>query len=182
MYAQLALESSGFADSRMIARITPSTIPIAMATTVSRIVSARPSSTRLDRKYLPIMSHWKRGFVTRVCTSIATRRSTTAAASHRPGWRTGTALISSGGPVRPPVSAVRDIVTCAPGAATVPGPRAGQLIAALIAGLEMAPACTPHLPRIFVYVPSDMRCLTAASIGSAIPLFLGIAIPYGAVP
>ena len=50
MYAQLALESSGFADSRMTARITPSTIPIAMATTVSRIVSSRPSSTRLDRK------------------------------------------------------------------------------------------------------------------------------------
>jgi hypothetical protein len=104
------------------------------------------------------------------------------ASSHRPGWRTGTALISSGGPLRPPVSAVRGMVTCAPGAATVLGPRAGQLIAALSAGLEMAPPCTPQLPRIFVYVPSDMRCLTAASIGSAIPLFWGIAIPYGAVP
>src|SRR5215469_10993756 len=39
-----------------------------------------------------------RGFVTRVLTSIANRTSTTAAASHRPGWRTGTAWISSGGP------------------------------------------------------------------------------------
>ena len=50
MYTQLDPDSSGFADSRMTARITPSTIPIAMATTVSRMVIARPSSTRLERK------------------------------------------------------------------------------------------------------------------------------------
>ena len=50
MYTQLDPDSSGFADSRMTARITPSTIPITMQTTVSRIVIARPSSTRLDRK------------------------------------------------------------------------------------------------------------------------------------
>ena len=50
MYTQLDPDSSGFADSRMTARITPSTIPIIIATTVSTMVTARPSSTRLDRR------------------------------------------------------------------------------------------------------------------------------------
>ena len=50
MYTQLDPDSSGFADSRITARITPSTIPIAIATTVSRMVSSRPSSTRLEKK------------------------------------------------------------------------------------------------------------------------------------
>src|SRR6185437_10787051 len=64
------------------------------------------------------MSHWNRGFVTKVCASIAASRSTTPAPSHRPGCRTGTALISSGGPVRPAVCAVRGVVTLAPDSAT----------------------------------------------------------------
>src|SRR5215470_15776035 len=51
MYTQLAPDSNGFWDSRITARITPSTIPIAIETTVSRIVTPRPFSTRLDRKY-----------------------------------------------------------------------------------------------------------------------------------
>ena len=50
IYTQLAPDSSGFADSRITARITPSTIPIAMQTTVRRMVISRPSSTRRDRK------------------------------------------------------------------------------------------------------------------------------------
>src|SRR5215467_5256004 len=50
MYTQLDAESSGFADSRMTARITPSAIPIAMDTTVSRIVTCRPFSTLAEVK------------------------------------------------------------------------------------------------------------------------------------
>src|SRR6266567_399336 len=50
MYTQLEPDSSGFADSRMTARITPSTIPITMQTTVSRMVIARPCSTLADPK------------------------------------------------------------------------------------------------------------------------------------
>ena len=129
-------------------------------------------------------SHSKRGFVTRECTNIATRTSTTAAASHRPGWRTGTALISSGGPVR---SGGLRRARCRHSVLRLrligrPILAGGQLVAPLMAGLEMAPACTPHLSRIFMYVPSAMRCFRAASTGLAIPLFFGIAIPYGAVP
>jgi hypothetical protein len=33
-----------------------------------------------------------------------------------------------------------------------------------------------------MYMPSAMRCSTAARMGLAIPSFLGMAIPYGAVP
>ena len=124
--------------------------------------------------------HSKRGFVSRVCTNIATSTSTTAAASHRPGWRTGTALISSGGAVRPAVSVVRGVVTLCSGCGSW-GPdwmlAGGQLAAPLMAGLEMAPSCTPHLSRIFMYVPFAMRCSRAASTGLAIPLFFGMAIP-----
>ena len=54
--------------------------------------------------------HWKRGFVTRECANIALRASTTTAATHLPGWRTGTALISSGRPVHSPASVVRGAV------------------------------------------------------------------------
>jgi hypothetical protein len=50
MYSQLDPDSSGFADSRMTASTTPSAIPIAMQTTVSRIVTPRPASTLRDRK------------------------------------------------------------------------------------------------------------------------------------
>ena len=45
----------------------------------------------------------------------------------------------------------RGVVTVAPGSATGPiGSAAVQLIAALIAGLEIAPARTPQLSRIFI--------------------------------
>src|ERR1700722_17320428 len=50
MYSQLDPDRSGLSDNRMTARITPSTIPIAMHTTVSKRVTPRPASTRLDRK------------------------------------------------------------------------------------------------------------------------------------
>src|SRR5215510_14985309 len=61
------------------------------------MVTPRPFSTRLERKYCPTMFHSNREFVARECTSIANRTSTTTAAIQRPGWRTGTALISSTG-------------------------------------------------------------------------------------
>ncbi len=124
--------------------------------------------------------HSKRGLVTSVCTNIATSTSTTAAASHRPRWRTGTALISSGGAVRPAGSVVRGVVILCSGCRSWGPdqmPAGGQLAAPLMAGLEMAPSCTPHLSRIFMYVPFAMRCFRAASTGLAMPSFLGMAIP-----
>jgi hypothetical protein len=119
------------------------------------------------------------------------RRSTGQALGRAPPLRPATAqgdgperpLISS--PVRPAVSVVRGVVTLRSGCGDWRPDRtpvAGQLVAPLIVGFEMAPPCTPHLSRIFVYVPSDMSCFRAASTGWAIPLFFGMAIPYGAVP
>ena len=50
--------------------------------------------------------HWNTGFVTSMCTNIAMSSAMTAAAIHRPGWRTGTAWICSGGAGRVVVSEV----------------------------------------------------------------------------
>jgi len=47
-------------------------------------------------------------------------------------------------------------------------------------GADTAPDCRPHFSRIFVYVPSAISFLSAAFTGAVIPLFLGIAKPYGA--
>src|SRR5215471_2473245 len=55
--------------------------------------------------------HSKWGFVTMECTNIATRTRTMTAATHLPGWRTGTALISSGRPVHSGASVVPGVVT-----------------------------------------------------------------------
>ena len=50
--------------------------------------------------------HWNTGFVSSMCTNIAMSTAMTAAAIHRPGCRTGTALICSGGAGRVVVSVV----------------------------------------------------------------------------
>ena len=42
-------------------------------------------------------SHWNTGLVTSMWTNMAASTAMTAAAIQRPGWRTGTARICSGG-------------------------------------------------------------------------------------
>ena len=80
--------------------------------------------------------HWNASLVTSMWTNIAATIARTTVATHRPGCRTGTAVMASGCAR----SAVFVSVILAPG----PGP-AGQ---GLTAGLSMAPAPTPHLSRM----------------------------------
>ena len=54
---------------------------------------------RWSNRYSPTTPHWKPAPVTTERISAAAITSTTAAAIQRPGWRTGTALMSSGRPV-----------------------------------------------------------------------------------
>src|SRR3954471_9771024 len=49
---------------------------------------------------------WKFAFVTSMCTNIAVSSRITAIATHRPGWRTGTARMGSGRSVRGSASVV----------------------------------------------------------------------------
>src|SRR5882757_6473895 len=63
-----------------------------MTAAVSQMVSHRPCSTAAVVKYRPTTSHWNRGFVSTVCTSMASSTSTTAAVSQRPGRRNGTSF------------------------------------------------------------------------------------------
>jgi hypothetical protein len=65
--------------------------------TVSSIVRTRPWRTWWEKKKSPTTLHWKCGFVTALRTSANAISTTSAAATQRPGRRTGTALISSGG-------------------------------------------------------------------------------------
>jgi hypothetical protein len=70
-------------------------MPIAIATAVSSIVFSRPRRIRLEKRNSRTISQWNRGFVPAESAIAATRKTTTAAEIHRPGCRTGTALISS---------------------------------------------------------------------------------------
>src|SRR5215212_2034392 len=81
----------------MTASTTPRTTPMAMATTVSSSVSTSPCRMRPENSVSPTTPHSKRGLVASERISAAETTSTTAAATHRPGWRTGTASIASGG-------------------------------------------------------------------------------------
>ena len=99
MYSELARASSGFGERRITARTIPSTMPIAIAITVSSIVTRRPSRIRSSNRYSPTTSHWKPDAVTIERTSAAATRRMIAAAIQRPGCRTGTAFMSSGRPV-----------------------------------------------------------------------------------
>src|SRR5829696_4053741 len=99
---------------------------------------------------------------------MATSTASTATPTQRPGWRTGTALISSGaGPVPVVVLTV--------------GPRPTQPAAPLMTGSVIAPVCTPHCSRIALYDPSATRAFTAPRTASlVVPAVFGIARPYGA--
>src|SRR5690606_31231751 len=74
----------------------PISMPPTIAATVSRIVLRTPLSTASEVMYLPCSSHSSASLVNRKLTNIATSTSTTAAATQRPGCRTGTARIASG--------------------------------------------------------------------------------------
>ena len=78
-------------------------------------------------------SHWNTGFVTSMCTNIAMSTAIRPAAIHRPGCRTGTALICSGGAVRVVVSVVMAV--------------AGQPTGGFTVGSSIAPSSTPQLAR-----------------------------------
>src|SRR5690349_5994759 len=100
------------------------------------------------------------------CRNIAARTASTAIATQRPGWRTGTALIGSG--------RTRTLWVCALMAPA-------QDTDGLTAGEVIAPASTPHLARIFLYVPSVISACTADATAVAKSVWsLGRTYPYGA--
>ncbi len=136
MYAQLPPETSGFGDRRITARITPRTIPMAIAMTVSSIVTSRPCRTRLEKKKSPTTSQPKRELVAADRVRTTARKTTTTAATQRPGWRTGTARISSGRPVAVSFS-------------VAPSATDGQLMAALTFGFLIPPSVMPHFLMIW---------------------------------
>src|SRR3954447_23087286 len=92
----------------MIASPIPPTRPIAIDSTVSTSVLFRPFSTGGEKRYSPTTGQRKPGLVRIVLTSIAASTASTATASHRPGCRTGTALIGGG---RRVVSTGEEVVT-----------------------------------------------------------------------
>ena len=112
----------------------PSATPMIIASTVTISVVRTPSMTGGRNMLSSMKRHWNASLVTSMWTNIAATMARTTIATHRPGCRTGTAVMASG---------------CARSAVFVsvmlaPGP-AGQ---GLTAGLSMAPAWTPHLSRI----------------------------------
>src|SRR4029077_14326872 len=98
----------------------------------------------------------KRGFDAIEFPSAIANRPTTAAAAHRPGRRTGTALIASGGTAE---------LAGRGGALTVAADRWRYVDAPLILGSVIAPSATPHFVRIDVYVWFLISTLNAARIG-----------------
>ncbi len=101
MYSQLAPDTSGLGERRMTASSDAEDArPIAIAITVSSIVSTTPSRMRWSNRKCPTTCHSKRLFVATEWISDAPNSTISAAATQRPRWRTGTARISSGRPAR----------------------------------------------------------------------------------
>ncbi len=75
-------------------------IPISIEMTVSSSVIRTPCRIRESNRYWPTTCHSKRELLTIERTIEAATSSTTTEAIQRPGWRTGTALMSSGRPAR----------------------------------------------------------------------------------
>ena len=171
----------------MTARTIPSTMPAAMAMTVSSSVMAMPRKMGAAKRYLPTTPHWNLPSRTpprvtwekkRVLTSIAARTTMTTLATQRPGWRTGTILGFGPVPGATAVTAGREQDARWVRSSVGTGPvRAPQLVAPLITDEVTAPDCTPHLVRIWVYTPLAMSALTAACTGAAMPFPLGRARP-----
>src|SRR5882757_8294747 len=86
-------DTTGLGDSRMTASTVPSTTPITMASAVSSSVATSPCITVPVVKYFLTRPQRQAGLENSVCTSIA---ASTATETHRPGCRTGTAVIRSG--------------------------------------------------------------------------------------
>src|SRR5262249_53766277 len=80
----------------MTARRTPRAMPIAIDVTVSSIVRTAPWRIRLEKSQWRVVPPSNRSLCAIELTSAKTRKSRIAVATHRPGWRTGIALISSG--------------------------------------------------------------------------------------
>ena len=118
-------------------------------------MSRTPSRTRWSNRYFPTVSHRNLGLVTTLLTSIATSTASTATATQRPGCRTGTALISSGGSLPPAARRGSAGWSCRPSSR-----------APLITGSVIAPSETSHRSRIALYVPSAMSAFTAPSTAS----------------
>ena len=110
MYNDAAEVTNGFGDSRITARMMPSTIPMVIAMTVKMKVLRSPARIRGEVKYSPITSHSNRGLVRKVFTSIAARTKITRPASQRPTCRLGMACIASGRLPAGPVSLLSDWV------------------------------------------------------------------------
>ena len=122
----------------MIASAMPPTMPISIDSTVRISVFCSPLRTGGENRYLPTTSHRKPSLVRIVLTSIAPSTASTATAAHRPGCRTGTALIGRGP------------------AGDRPGPARGRVVGrrghgqpvGLISEVAIAPLATPYLSRI----------------------------------
>ena len=83
--------------------------------------------------------HWKCAFVTKHVHIIATRTAMTTVPTHRPGCRTGTARICSGGAGRAPAPVASVVMQC--------GASAGG---GLTAKSVIAPACDAPLVSTFL--------------------------------
>src|SRR3990170_3555811 len=82
----------------MTASAIPPTIPMTIDSTVSTSVFCKPLRIGGENRYCPTIRQRNPSLVSTVLTNIAASTAITATASHRPGWRTGTALIGSGRP------------------------------------------------------------------------------------
>src|SRR5690606_39366079 len=80
----------------VIASAIPPTMPIIIDSAVRISVLRSPFRTGGENRYSPTMCHRKLSLVSTVLTNIAASTASTATASHRPGWRTGTASIGFG--------------------------------------------------------------------------------------
>ena len=78
----------------MIAVVTASTMPIAMARKVSSRVQPTARTTRTSRKKNQTVSQWNFSLVTSACANIAPRTVTTAALIQVPGLGTGLGRLS----------------------------------------------------------------------------------------
>src|SRR3954468_2246331 len=90
----------------MTATTMPSRTPHTMASTVMINVVRTPRSTGGRNMLSNMNPHWNTGFVISMCTNISARTAMITAATQRPGCRTGTARISSGGAGRVVLSTV----------------------------------------------------------------------------
>ena len=84
MYAEQALDTTGFGESLPTASTTPSSRPTSIASTVNTTVFLNP--VRIDAlwKYPKTTLHWKFLLVSSVCTNMASSTTTTTVDTQRP--------------------------------------------------------------------------------------------------